>query len=81
MPGDVDCALYLSKALFRKKDYEQCRELLQKLAAEHPSDIRIQYNLAHVLYNSARDTFNLPWRPVYKCEKAIEDLKSAKSLF
>lgn len=80
-PNDIDCSLYLSKALFKKKDFQQCRELLQKLAAEHPSDIRVQYNLAHVLYNSARDTFSLPSRPVSLSQRAIEDLKAALALF
>lgn len=30
-PDNLDVSLYLSKALFRKKDYEVCRELLVKL--------------------------------------------------
>jgi hypothetical protein len=80
-PNNVDCSLYLSKAYFRKKDYQKSRDLLQKLAAEHPSDIRVQFNLAHVLYNSARDTFNLEVRQVSQSQRAIEDLKAAKSLF
>ena len=43
--------------------------------------MRINYNLAHVLYNCAKDVFNLEKRAVAQTTKAIEDLKAAKSLF
>lgn len=80
-PENLEVSLYLSKALFKKKDYDGCKELLLKKLHRNPNDSRISYNLAHVLYNSARDTFNLPQREVHQSKKAIEDLKAAKSLF
>jgi len=43
--------------------------------------MRISYNLAHVLYNLAKDVFNLERRSVVITTKAINDLKKAKNLF
>lgn len=80
-PDNLLVSLYMSKALYRQKSYDQCRELLLQLSHRHPNDIRIQYNLAHVLYNCAKEVFNLDKRLVSQTQKAIDDLKAAKSLF
>jgi len=45
-PENLEVALYLSKALFRKKDYEACRDLLKQQLQKHPENLRIAYNLA-----------------------------------
>ena len=73
--------MFLSKAFFRKKEYESCLKLLDELALKYPNDMRISYNLAHVLYNLAKDVFNLERRSVVITTKAINDLKKAKNLF
>lgn len=52
-PDNLEVSLYLSKALFRNKEFETCRELLLKKIHVHPNDLRIKYNLGHVLYRSA----------------------------
>ncbi len=57
-------SLYLSKALFRNKDYLNCKELLQRKMIEYPNDLRIKYNMAMLLYRSAQDIFNQQLRTV-----------------
>lgn len=80
-PQNLEVSLFLSKALFRNKDYENCRELLSKKLEANPNDLRIKYNLAMVLYRSAQDTFNQAVRTVQQTKRAIDDLGSAKDLF
>lgn len=82
-PDNLEVSLYLSKALFRNKDFDKSRELLCKKLHMHPNDLRIKFNLASVLYRSAQETFNLQenHRSVAVTKKAIEDLTAAKALF
>jgi len=56
--------LYLSKALFRKKDYASCKELLTKVLEQDDKEPRAFFNLAYCLYQSAVETFNLNERKV-----------------
>lgn len=67
--------MYLSKAHFRKQNFEACRKLTLKLLAKHPNDLRLKYNLAVCLYKEASSIFNLKTRKVAQTRKAIENLK------
>ena len=49
-PHNLEIALYLSKAYFKKKDFGACQKLLVNLLSKHPQDIRLKYNLANCLY-------------------------------
>ena len=80
-PDDVNMALYLAKAHFRRENYDECQKMTVKLMMRHPNDMRLKFNLALCLYERAKKTFELSVRRVKQTENAIKDLKVAKSLF
>lgn len=80
-PDDLEISMYLSKAYFRKQNFELCKQLTTHKMEKHPNDIRLKYNLAYCLYKEADAIFNLKVRKVAQTKKAIANLKQAKTLF
>lgn len=79
--NNLKVSLYLSKAFFRKKDYDQCKVLLIRLLQIYPNEVRAKFNLAYCLYTNASDVFSLNERRVLQTTKAIADLKQAHRMF
>ena len=63
-PNNIEIAMYLSKAYFRKQNFEVCKQMTVNLLAKHPNDMRLKYNLAFCLYQEASQIFNLKQRKV-----------------
>lgn len=63
-PGNLEISMYLSKAHFKKQNFEACLELTRSLLLQHPQDIRLKFNLAYCLYKEADAIFNLKTRKV-----------------
>ena len=49
-PDNLEISMYLSKAFFRKQNFETCMKMTVNLIAKHPNDLRLKYNLAYCLY-------------------------------
>lgn len=79
-PDDLQIALYLAKAHFKRKNYSECQKLTIELMMSHPNDLRLKFNLALCLYNRAAEIFSLTVRRVKQTEDAIRDFKVAKSM-
>ena len=58
MPNDLKISMYLTKAYYRKGDFESSKNLTLKLMAKHPHQIPLKFNLALCLYNQADKIFN-----------------------
>jgi len=80
-PDDVKISMFLAKAHFKRKNYEECQKMTTRLLMRHPNEFRLKFNLALCLYNKANDVFSMPVRRVKQTEQAIRDFNVAKSLF
>lgn len=47
---DLTTEMYLSKAYYRKNDFETCKNILLSLIARYPQHIPLKFNLALCLY-------------------------------
>ena len=81
LPGDLKTQMYLSKALYRKGDFEGSKNLTLQLIAKHPQSISLRFNLALCLYNQADKIFNQEVRRVYQTKEAISYLQQSLKLF
>jgi tetratricopeptide (TPR) repeat protein len=59
MPNDLRTEMYLSKAHFRKGDFEVSKKLTLSLLARHPQSVPLKYNLALCLYSQAARIFEI----------------------
>jgi tetratricopeptide (TPR) repeat protein len=80
-PDNLDIWMYLSKAHFRKQNFEACKQITIAQLAKNPNDLRLKYNLAFCLYKEADSIFNMKARKVAQTRQAIANLKQAQSLF
>lgn len=80
-PNDLIISLYLAKAHFKRKNYDECQKMTTKLLMQYPNEFRLKFNLALCLYNKANAVFSQPSRRVKQTEQAIRDSNVAKSLF
>jgi tetratricopeptide (TPR) repeat protein len=78
--GDLDCELYLSKALFMNNSFDQCQKRLVSLAIRYPNDMRVKFDLAICLYEQAQAVFNRSQRRVTETKEAIANLQQSKNL-
>lgn len=78
--GNLDNELYLAKAYYLSRSYDQCSKILKGLASRYPSDLRVKFDLAMCLFDHANESFNKEVRPVKETEKAIAQLNHANKL-
>ena len=79
-PADVEIHLYLSKAYFRRKDFDSCQNVLSKLLKTHPNELRVNFNYAYCLYKNACEVFDKNDRKVQQTKAAISELTKAKEI-
>lgn len=72
---NLEFELYLAKAFYLAKRFEESLKLLQTLAKEHPRDLRVHYDLAMCLYESAIAAFNKDVRKVKETREAIANIQ------
>ena len=70
-----EIAMFLAKALFKKKDYTACKKITVTLMVKHPEDLRLKYNLAVCLHEESSMIFTLGIRKVKQTLHAIQSLK------
>ena len=78
---DLQTELYLSKAYYKMKAFDQCRKLLNSLILRHPQELRLRLNLGLCLWAQATEVFNKNFRRVQETKDAIANLKHAEKLF
>ena len=83
MPNDLRTEMYLSKAHFRKGDFEVSKKLTLSLLARHPQSVPLKYNLALCLYSQAARIFEIDSdaRRVSQTKEGIVFLQQAVRLF
>lgn len=71
-PGrmDLEIELYLSKAYYKHKAFDQCKKLLISLIQRYPSNLLPKFNLVLCLTNQVNETFNKQFRRVHETEEA-----------
>ena len=76
-PDDTTIQMFLAKALYKRKNYDECQKITTKLLMRLPNDYRLKFNLALCLYNRANQIFSLPVRAVKLTEQTIRDCNVA----
>lgn len=73
--ANLELRLFLAKALYLAKRFDECLKLLKTLAEQHPKDLRVHYDLAMCLYEAATSAFNKDSRKVKETKEAIDNIE------
>lgn len=80
-PNDLRTSMFLSKAYYRKGDFERSKDTLLTLLGLYPNNIPVKYNLALCLYQQADKLFSLETRKAAQTREAINYLRHSQKLF
>lgn len=78
--SDLDTELYLAKAYYKNKQFDDAEKRLKKLVILYPNDMRVRFDLAICLYDHAKMIFDQHFRKVSETRLAKGNLVRAKKL-